>query len=70
MHTHSVYIELHGSREEGRQGGREEARKDAGIEGGREGGWGGWNFKGGILRRELASIQYYSQTIPQRGLCP
>ena len=41
-------------REGGRQGGREAGR------GGGEGmeGKGGGSFKGGILRRELASIQY------------
>ena len=45
----------------GTDGGREEAK---GVERGRVGEREG-NFKGGILRRALASI--HSQTIPQRG---
>ena len=54
----------------GRQGGREAGKKRGRMEGGGMGGQGSeGNFKGGILRRELASIQY-SQTIPQHGPCP
>ena len=45
-----------------------EVASGGGIERGREGAREG-NFKGGILRRALASM-VYSQTIPQRGPCP
>ena len=82
MHTHTVYIELHVSRQTGRQGRSEQGCIDGGRDGGRGGegrggegrggegrggegrggegrdGKGGGNFNVGILRRELASIQY------------
>ena len=57
-HTHMVYIELHGSRQAGRQGRSHEGLRVGGGELGQGEGREGGKLQGMYPDRELASIQY------------